>query len=302
MKKLTVILLFMMFWGCNEVIDNKMAENCISNGCVAEHESQTNVNTSANDVSDTHGAELNVNDTPEVPNSAIDREQRTDSTNQSNDNSNDESLNKKDETSAGNDSSASDGTDEQADEGEDSSISGEDSSLDNCEECDDIESVTAMEADGLPNLFRVSEELYRSGQPVTNGLKSAKTLGIQTVLSLQIVSLDELLEGSEQSGLVLENVSMVPTTVSIDNIVDALKVINNASKPVLVHCLHGSDRTGVTVAMYRMVFQNWPKEKAKQEMLEERFGYHSEFENLLELIDTADVDEIRRRVLENTES
>lgn len=158
------------------------------------------------------------------------------------------------------------------------------------------EKAQAMEADGLPNLFRVSDELYRSGQPTQNGLISAEKLGIKTVLSFQILSFDTVLEESEQSGLILLHVPMIPTSVSEDNLVDALKLIYTAEKPVLVHCLHGSDRTGITVAMYRVIFQNWTKEEAKAEMTEEQFGYHEEFENLLELLDDIDVEQMKKRI------
>lgn len=37
--------------------------------------------------------------------------------------------------------------------------------------------------------------------------------------------------------------------------------------PVLIHCDGGSDRTGVMVALYRMAFQGWSLEDAKQEMI-----------------------------------
>ena len=36
--------------------------------------------------------------------------------------------------------------------------------------------------------------------------------------------------------------------------------------PVLIHCEGGADRTGVMVALYRMAFQGWTLERAKQEM------------------------------------
>ena len=159
-----------------------------------------------------------------------------------------------------------------------------------------LEPARSLEADGLPNLYQVSDDVYRSGQAAKNGLISAKNLGIRTVLTLEIIALDEAVEMSDQSGLVLMSVPMVPTTVSEDDLVNALKTIQTAEKPVLVHCLHGSDRTGIVVAMFRMVFQNWPKEAAKAEMTSDQFGYHEEFANLLDLLDRIDIDAVRARV------
>ncbi|MBQ9395546.1 MAG: dual specificity protein phosphatase family protein [Proteobacteria bacterium] len=161
----------------------------------------------------------------------------------------------------------------------------------------DAHAAVAVEAEGLSNLYRVSDDLYRSAQPEKGGLLSARDLGIKTVLSLQLISFDTVLESSEQSGLHLEHIPMIPTTVSEEDIIKALKVIHNAEKPVLVHCLHGSDRTGTVVAMYRIIFENWSKEDAKAEMIEEQFGYHSEFANLLDLIDSIDVEDMREKVM-----
>ena len=42
-----------------------------------------------------------------------------------------------------------------------------------------------VRAEGLPNLYRVDSEVYRSGQPEGEGLRSAENLGIKTVLSLR---------------------------------------------------------------------------------------------------------------------
>lgn len=175
-----------------------------------------------------------------------------------------------------------------------------DNSIDN-PQSDNSTTVIAFEADGLSNLYQVNKELYRSAQPEKGGLLSARDLGIKTILSLQLFSFDSVIEVSEQSGLRLEHVPMIPTTVSEDDIIKALKIIKNSEKPILVHCLHGSDRTGTVVAMYRIVFENWTKEEAKSEMTSEQFGYHSEFANLLELIDSIDVDAIRTQIMDDAD-
>lgn len=54
----------------------------------------------------------------------------------------------------------------------------------------------------------------------------------------------------------------------------ALDLLAEAETPVLVHCSHGADRTGLVCALYRIHFQNWEKEEALAEMLEGGFGYH----------------------------
>jgi protein tyrosine/serine phosphatase len=53
----------------------------------------------------------------------------------------------------------------------------------------------------------------------------------------------------------------------------------------------------VVVAMYRMVVQNWPREKAIAELSAPRHGHHAEvFPNIREYLETVDVEKIRHEV------
>lgn len=158
---------------------------------------------------------------------------------------------------------------------------------------------TPLDAAGLNNLYRLNDELYRSAQPAENGLTSAKMLGIQTVLSLQLVSLDSALEATEQTGLSLIHVPMIPWNVTENELLQALEVLRDAPKPILVHCLHGADRTGLVIAMYRILFQNWSKADAIAEMTSDLFGYHEEFSNLPKLIEQIDIEDMRSKLFEH---
>lgn len=83
-----------------------------------------------------------------------------------------------------------------------------------------------------------------------------------------------------------------------EDIIAALRAIRNAEKlgPVLLHCQHGADRTGVVTAMYRIVFQKWSKEKALDELQSGGFGYHAIWANIPRYLRTVDVDKIRHAV------
>ncbi len=161
---------------------------------------------------------------------------------------------------------------------------------------DEHKPAVEVDAPGLENLYRVSDDLYRSAQPDAEGLVSAKMLGIKTVLSLQLITFDPSLEETAQSGLTLVHVPMVPWSIPTESLVEALLMIKNADKPVLVHCLHGSDRTGTVVALYRILFENWSREDALTEMTSETFGYHEEFDNLPAMIDGLDLEQLYSEV------
>src|SRR5262249_45716480 len=58
-----------------------------------------------------------------------------------------------------------------------------------------------------------------------------------------------------------------------DRVFEALKIMADPqNRPLLIHCQQGADRTGAMVALYRVVVQGWPAEKAVEEMT--RGGYH----------------------------
>ena len=46
-----------------------------------------------------------------------------------------------------------------------------------------------------------------------------------------------------------------------------LSAIGKSSGKVYVHCLHGQDRTGTMIAMYRIAHDGWDANRAYQEML-----------------------------------
>ncbi|MDL2268990.1 tyrosine-protein phosphatase [Desulfosarcina sp. OttesenSCG-928-A07] len=152
-----------------------------------------------------------------------------------------------------------------------------------------------LQVEGLPNLFRVSPDLYRSAQPDETGMQNAKAMGIATVVSLRASTHDP--ELSAGTGLKLEQVPMTTWNISDEELIAALTLIHTSPKPVLVHCLHGADRTGLVMAFYRMVFQGWTKEHAKDEMLNGGFGFHRVWTNIPEKIDAADIAAIREQVL-----
>ena len=125
---------------------------------------------------------------------------------------------------------------------------------------------------GVPNLFKVSDDLYRSAQPDSQGMKNLKQLGIKTVVNLRSFHTDQDELGN--TGPAGEHIYMVAWHPEKEEAVRFLKIVSDSTKtPVLVHCQHGSDRTGTMCAIYRVAVQGWSKEEAIAEMTGAVLGF-----------------------------
>jgi len=156
---------------------------------------------------------------------------------------------------------------------------------------------------GLPNLHRVSSTLYRSAQPSKEGFAFLATRpslangdpSIRTVVSLRAFNDDAPLAPAS-TGLRLEQISFKTWHPEDKDVVQFLRIATTpALQPVLVHCLHGSDRTGTMVAIYRIAVEGWTKAQATDEMVNGGFGFHPMWRNLLRYIEELDVDAIKAK-------
>ncbi|MHC4951987.1 MAG: fused DSP-PTPase phosphatase/NAD kinase-like protein, partial [Planctomycetota bacterium] len=114
-------------------------------------------------------------------------------------------------------------------------------------------------------------------------------LGIKTVVNLRSLHSDrDELEGTT---LAYEHIRMEAWDPELDEIEAFLKIATDPDKqPVFVHCLHGADRTGTMVAVYRIVVQDWNKQKAIDEMQKGPFGFHEIFSGLPEFIEELEIE------------
>ena len=147
--------------------------------------------------------------------------------------------------------------------------------------------------EGVPNLHRVSADLYRSAQPTAQGMANLKRLGIETVVNLRAFHSDRDEIGT--TGLAYEHLYMQAWHPEWKEAVRFLQIVTNPKRtPVLVHCLHGADRTGTLCALYRVAVQGRSKQEAIRELTEGGFGYHKIFGNLPQWLEKLDVESLKK--------
>ena len=158
------------------------------------------------------------------------------------------------------------------------------------------EPAVAIESERIPNLHRVSDDLYRSGFPREGGLVELESLGVKSILELSYFDIDSNLPDAKTTSLHIVHYPLLPLGIEQSMIFEMFDIYRDLKKPVLVHCYHGSDRTGLFVAIYRILYQNWSKEEAKDELINGGFGYHDVFTDVIAAIDDLDVEALREAV------
>lgn len=150
-----------------------------------------------------------------------------------------------------------------------------------------------MPVSSLPNLHQVAPGLYRSAQPETvGGLAAIRGLGIRTVISLRASDADAKLGHSP--GIDFLRHPLWTWDVDDEDVLAVLRVMTDPRRqPVLVHCKHGADRTGLMVASYRVVVQGWSKQAALEEMKRGGYGFHPVWRNIERRLLALDVSSLR---------
>ena len=153
---------------------------------------------------------------------------------------------------------------------------------------------TPMEKPGLPNLHRVTADLYRGAQPTAEGMRQLKAMGIKTVVDLRSFHSDR--DEIGDTGLAYERIAMKAWHSEDEDVIRFLQIVTDESRtPVFVHCQHGADRTGLTCAVYRVAVCGWSKAEAIQEMKQGGFGFHEVWKNIPEYLEKLDMDDIKRQ-------
>ncbi|MGA3085577.1 MAG: tyrosine-protein phosphatase [Thermodesulfobacteriota bacterium] len=134
----------------------------------------------------------------------------------------------------------------------------------------------------VPNFYKINDNLYRSGQPTKCGFIQLYQMGIRTIINLREFPWDNDKEG-EKVGLKIFNVRINGGLIANDAetnkaVLEVINILKDQKRwPVLIHCLHGSDRTGFICALYRILIEKWCIDDAINEMVNGGYGFHRDF-------------------------
>ncbi len=122
----------------------------------------------------------------------------------------------------------------------------------------------------IPNFQEVTPKLYRGGKPdKTAGWEKLKNLKIKTLISFEENNPQNLKRKQTAEALGLK-VYSIPISLyaapSEEQVFEFLTItLSSKNQPVFVYCNNGRDRSGVMIALYRVVVDGWTIKNAYHE-------------------------------------
>ena len=147
------------------------------------------------------------------------------------------------------------------------------------------------------NFYQISNDVFRSDQPSNELIPSLKQYNIDTVINLRARNEDAKVLKDQPFNLV--HIPIYTWAINREDLLQAMRAIQNAkqhNQKVLIHCYHGSDRTGATIAMYRIIFENWSIDDAVKEMKQGGYGFHVIWKNIDHLLSPENVKWIQQQL------
>ena len=148
------------------------------------------------------------------------------------------------------------------------------------------------------NFYQISETVFRSEQPDQDLVPSLKAQKIDVIINLR--SRNQDLKKLPNQGFKLVHIPIHTWAIDREDLLKVMQQIQHAEQnqqKVLLHCYHGSDRTGASVAMYRIIFQNWSTADALAEMKYGGYGFHPIWQNIEPLFSPANIKWIQQQLL-----
>lgn len=153
------------------------------------------------------------------------------------------------------------------------------------------------------NLYKVEDYLFRSEQLRQADLSLIHANHIDAIISLRFFGQDddqELLQDmAENSKVALYNQPLKSwhvTPLEVAEVLHKIETLQAKNQHVLIHCYHGADRTGLIIAMHRIIHQGWSIKQAHAEMTQGGFGYHRIWVNLENMLNPATVTAVRTQL------
>jgi len=118
--------------------------------------------------------------------------------------------------------------------------------------------------------------LYRGAQPSARGFDTLASMGVKTVVNLRNDARPSERDAVESRGMRYVSLGLTCAEVKRDSVDAKLRAFltlmeDPRNGPVFVHCREGKDRTGLFVAVYRMVDESRSRTAALQEL--SRYGH-----------------------------
>ena len=121
------------------------------------------------------------------------------------------------------------------------------------------------------NFAQIAPGVYRSNQPTWRRFKRYKAMGIKTVLNLRGANaFSQYLferEFCKTLGLdLVDHAFHARRAPEPEQILEVLNTLRHLQKPLLLHCKSGADRAGFISALYLLVIEGHPIDRARQQL------------------------------------
>ena len=129
---------------------------------------------------------------------------------------------------------------------------------------------------GIDNFALVEDHdggILRGAQPSPEGYQTLAARGVKTVINLRDDANPGEITELHNAGIKYDLIRTSAADVRPEQIQTFLEKLRTEPRPIFIHCRMGRDRTGLEVACYRIVDQNWPREKAIKELYDHGYNW-----------------------------